>query len=113
MLIALLSLAGIPGTAGFMAKFMVFGSAIQYGEWQTLALAIVAVVASVIAAFYYLNVARYIFFEKAGEEDGPVKVSPWLSVALAVTGAAILIVGIYPQPFIEFATESMYMLGVF
>jgi proton-translocating NADH-quinone oxidoreductase chain N len=111
MLIGLLSLAGIPGTAGFMAKFMVFGSAIQYGEWQTILLAVVAVIASAIAAFYYLNVVRYMFFEKADEEAEPVSISPGLNVGLAITAISILIIGIYPQPFIEFATESIQMLG--
>jgi proton-translocating NADH-quinone oxidoreductase chain N len=111
MLIGLLSLAGIPGTAGFMAKFMVFGAAIQYGEWQTILLAVVAVIASAIAAFYYLNVVRYMFFEKADEEAEPVTISAGLNVGLAVTVIGILVIGIYPQPFIEFATESIQMLG--
>jgi len=112
LLIGLLSLAGIPGTAGFLGKFFVFGAAIQFNTTQTLVLAVVGVVTSVVAAFYYLNVVRQMFFEQAEEGAGPVQV-PWsLKVGLAVTAAGILIVGLYPQPFIEFATQSVQMIGM-
>jgi NADH-quinone oxidoreductase subunit N len=112
MLIGLLSLAGIPGTAGFLGKFFVFGSAIQRGSYQTLTLAVVGVVASAIAAFYYLNVVRQMFFEEADEDAEPVAVPLGLQVGLVLTAVAILVVGIYPQPFIELATESIQMLGM-
>lgn len=112
MLIGLLSLAGIPGTAGFLGKFFVFGSAIQRGSYQTLALAVVGVIASAVAAFYYLNVVRQMFFEEAAEDAGPVAVPLGLQVGLVLTAVAILVVGLYPQPFIEMATESIQMLGM-
>jgi proton-translocating NADH-quinone oxidoreductase chain N len=111
MLIALLSLAGIPGTGGFLGKFFVFGAAIQFNTPQTISLAIVGIIASVIAAFYYLNVVRYMFFEQADEGDEPLKVSAGLRFGLALTAVGILVVGLYPQPFLEFATRSMYMLA--
>ncbi len=112
LLIGLLSLAGIPGTAGFLGKFFVFGAAIQFNTPQTLVLALVGAVTSVIAAFYYLNVVRQIFFESAEEGAGPVE-TPWgLKIGLAVTAAGVLIVGLYPQPFIEFATRSVQMIGM-
>jgi proton-translocating NADH-quinone oxidoreductase chain N len=112
MLIGLLSLAGIPGTGGFLGKFFVFGSAIQFNTPQTLTLAIVGVLTSVIAAFYYLNVVRYMFFEPAEEGAGPLQVSPVFKVGLAIAAIGILVVGIYPQPFINLATESIQMLGM-
>ncbi len=65
MLVGLLSLAGIPGTAGFLAKLFVFGAAIQFNTMQTLILAIIAVLTTVVAAFYYLNIVRQMFFEPA------------------------------------------------
>jgi NADH:ubiquinone oxidoreductase subunit 2 (subunit N) len=111
LLIGLLSLAGIPGTGGFLAKFFVFGSAIQFQTTQTLVLAIVAVITSVVAAFYYLNVVRYMFFVKADEGAQPLSVPLGLKVGLAVTALGILVVGIYPQPFMELATESIQMVG--
>jgi len=112
MLVGLLSLAGIPGTGGFLAKFFVFGSAIQFNTPQTLTLAIVGVVTSVIAAFYYLNVVRYMFFEAADEDAGPLEVSPAFKVGMAIAAVGILVVGIYPQPFINLATQSIQMLGM-
>ena len=111
LLVALLSLAGIPGTGGFLGKFFVFGAAIQFNTPQTVALAVVGVVFSVVAAFYYLNVVRQMFFEPAEEEAGPVAVSLGLKVGLALTTVGILVVGLYPQPFLEFATRSMQMLA--
>jgi proton-translocating NADH-quinone oxidoreductase chain N len=111
LLLALLSLAGIPGTAGFLGKFFVFGAAIQFNTVQTLSLAIVGIVASVIAAFYYLNVVRQMFFEPAEEGAPPVGVGAGLKVGLALTAIGILVVGLYPEPFLRFATTSVQMLA--
>jgi NADH:ubiquinone oxidoreductase subunit 2 (subunit N) len=111
LLIALLSLAGVPGTGGFLGKFFVFGSAIQLGLWQTFALAIVGIITSVIAAYYYLNVVRYMFFEQADEGAEPVAVPMGLKAGLLLTAAGILVVGLYPDPFIRLATDSIQMLA--
>jgi NADH-quinone oxidoreductase subunit N len=119
LLVGLLSLAAIPGTAGFMGKFLVFGSAIQMGVWQALLLAVVGILTSVVAAFYYLNVVRQIFFEQAapqetgstGEGVAPIAVPAGLKVGLALVVVGILAIGIYPEPFINLATRSMEMLA--
>jgi NADH-quinone oxidoreductase subunit N len=111
LFIALLSLAGVPGTGGFLGKFFVFGSALQMNLPQTFALALVGIVTSVIAAFYYLNVVRYMFFETADEGAEPVAVPAGLKVGLMLTAAGILVVGLYPDPFIRMATRSIQMLA--
>jgi proton-translocating NADH-quinone oxidoreductase chain N len=111
LLIAMLSLAGVPGTGGFLGKFFVFGSAIQLGMWQTFALAIVGILTSVIGAFYYLNVVRYMFFEPADEEAESIPVPAGLKVGLALTTLGIFVVGIYPDPFVRMATDSIQMLA--
>jgi NADH-quinone oxidoreductase subunit N len=111
LLIALLSLAGVPGTGGFLGKFFVFGSAISLRRWQTFALAVVGILTSVIAAFYYLNVVRQMFFEQAEEDAEPIRVPTGLKVGLLLTAAGILVVGLYPDPFIQFATDSIQMFA--
>ena len=100
MLIFMLSLAGIPPTGGFMGKFFVFGAAVQT---QAFALLAVALVNAAIAAFYYLKIVRYMFFEPQGEQT-PFKVSRPVQAVIAVTTFMTLLIGIYPGPFITWAT---------
>ena len=73
-------------------------------------MAVVGVVFSVVAAFYYLNVVRQMFFESADEEAEPIHVSAGLRFGLGLTAIGILVVGVFPQPFLEFATRSIRML---
>jgi NADH-quinone oxidoreductase subunit N len=109
LFIFLVSLAGIPPTVGFIGKFFVFGAAIQAQLWF---LAAVAAVNSVVAAFYYLNIVRYMFFVPAEEGAQPIKIAPALQGALAVAGVMTLLLGLVPQPLIEWATRSVQMLGL-
>jgi NADH-quinone oxidoreductase subunit N len=112
LLVGFLSLAGIPGTAGFLGKLFVFGSAIRFNTVQTLTLAIVGVLTSAIAAYYYLNVVRYIFFEPPDPGASRVAVPAGLKFGLVVTLAGILVVGIFPQPFVDLTTQSIRMVGI-
>ena len=92
MLLFLLSLAGIPPTAGFAAKFVVILSAVREGY---LALAVLAVVCSVVTAFVYLRVAVLMYMEKPQEPE-PSRI-PWaVSAALAVAALVTVIGGIFP-----------------
>ena len=102
MLIFLLSLAGIPPTAGFIGKFFVFGSAIQVQQYL---LALVALINAVIAAFYYLNVVRYMFFEPAGDLPA-FKVDRAVRVVLVVAVVMTLLIGLVPGPIIQWATDA-------
>lgn len=108
MFVLLLSLAGIPPTAGFLGKFFVFAAAINV---QFYVLALVGIINSAIAAFYYLNVARFMFFLPA-EGESRVKVSAPLAVALGIATGITLLIGLFPQPFIDFATESVRLLSI-
>jgi NADH-quinone oxidoreductase subunit N len=103
LLIFLLSLAGIPPTAGFVGKFYVFGAAVQAQMWVLVA---VAAVNSVIAAFYYLNVVRYMFLVPPDQNAGPIRISPPLGGALAATGLLTLLLGVLPGPLIAWASAS-------
>ncbi|MEO6927631.1 MAG: NADH-quinone oxidoreductase subunit NuoN [Casimicrobiaceae bacterium] len=94
MLLVMFSLAGVPPTIGFYAKFSVIEAAINQGfVW----LAVVAVMASLVGAFYYLRVVKVMYF------DDPVDTSPIdsrgdASVLLSANGIALLALGILPQP---------------
>ena len=102
MTLFLLSLAGIPPTAGFLGKFYVFAATMQS---ELLILAAIAAVNAVIAAFYYLNIVRYMFFQESDDER-PVAISAGLSAALVVTAVMVLAIGIVAQPVIEWANNS-------
>ncbi|MFH1824045.1 MAG: NADH-quinone oxidoreductase subunit N [Candidatus Firestonebacteria bacterium] len=106
----LLSLAGIPPTAGFLGKFFVFYSAIDSGYvW----LAIVGILNSVIALYYYFRIVRQIYFTQPKVEFD-VRVSLSLTITIGISAVMVLIICIFPEFFIRFAKESaMYFSGVF
>ncbi|MGH2526863.1 MAG: NADH-quinone oxidoreductase subunit N, partial [Actinomycetota bacterium] len=88
----LLSLAGIPPTAGFVAKVYVFGAAVDVGAWP---LALVGVVASVVAAFFYLRVIVLMYMQ---EPEGVAETDETVLPRLAVTvpAFAVLALGVFP-----------------
>jgi len=90
----LLSLTGIPGTAGFIAKFYVFGAVV----WADLVwLAVIGVLLSAVSAYYYLRVIIVMFFKEPEEElniSGPI--SGGMAAALALSALATLAIGIVP-----------------
>jgi NADH-quinone oxidoreductase subunit N len=91
----LLALAGIPLTSGFTAKFAIFGSAISGNATP---LVIVAVVASAIAAFFYARIIVLMFFTSAPENEVSVVIpSAFTRVAIGVSFAVTLILGVLPQ----------------
>ncbi len=92
MLLFLLSLTGIPPTAGFAAKFVVILSAVRTG-W--IALAVLAVVCSVISAFVYLRVAVYMYMREPEQDRPPAY--PWaVTAALAVAALVTVMGGLFP-----------------
>lgn len=92
MLLFLLSLTGIPPTAGFAAKFVVITSAVQADQ---IALAVLAVGCSVITAFVYMRVA-VLMYMKEPEAPAPAPLPLAVSAALAVAALVILVGGIFP-----------------
>ena len=96
MLVFLLSLAGIPPTAGFIGKYYLFTAAMKAGyAW----LAILAVLMSAVSLFYYFRIAAAMFFSEA--EGAPLRSSYTLTTAVLICAAATLLVGVAPQPFVE------------
>ena len=86
-----------------IGKFYVFGAAVQARMWV---LAAVAAANSVIAAFYYLNVVRYMFLVPAEEDAGPIHIAAPLGGALAATGVLTLLLGLLPSSLIAWASAS-------
>ena len=108
-LIVMFSLAGIPPTVGFYAKLAVLQSVLAAGHvW----LAVVAVIFSLIGAFYYLRVVKLMYFD-APEDSSPIAPAPDMQVLLSANGLAVLALGIVPQPLMGlclYAIEQSYGL---
>jgi NADH-quinone oxidoreductase subunit N len=102
MLIFLLSLAGIPPTAGFIAKLIIFGAAIKA---HFFVLAVIAVANTAVSLYYYVRVVVYMFMGDPLETYA-YSYSFELVAALVVTLAFTLGIGFYPGPFIELARNS-------
>jgi NADH-quinone oxidoreductase subunit N len=108
MLVFMLSLGGIPPTAGFMGKFWLFSAAIESGYvW----LAVIGVLNSAVSLYYYLRIVVFMWLKNEPVGSQPV-VSPGVRVALAVAVAATIALGVYPRPLFEFAEASARTLGV-
>ena len=92
-----------------MGKLSVFSAAIQQGEARFYVLAIVGVLNSIISLYYYFNVVRHMFFLPA-EEQTRERIPAPLFAALIIALVMTLGIGLYPQPFFEFASRSAHML---
>ncbi len=99
LLIFMLSLAGIPPTAGFMGKYFIFLSLI---ESHHPVLAIFAALYIVPALYYYFRVVVHAWMKKPGEEPGP-QMSSAQAIALGVAVFVTLAAGLYPEPFTRLA----------
>jgi len=98
----LVSLTGIPITAGFVGKFYLFGAAVSVGS-MGIALALVGVVMSVVSAYYYLRVVVAMYMSEPEGEDTWGPVSPASAFALAVAAALTLLLGVWPAPLLALA----------
>lgn len=111
MFIFLLSLTGIPLTAGFVGKFFVFGPAVEHGYFLLVGVAAVNVA---IAAYYYLNVVRAMFFPPAETESdiqlGAMRVPISIQIIVFVCLAATIWIGIYPPTIVAWATAASQQL---
>ena len=97
LLIILFSLAGIPPLAGFFAKFYVFKSVIEQSMYF---LAVVGLLSTVVAAFYYLRLIKIMYFDKE-KEKYDTDHSIWLKFSLVASTLLILIYFIFPSQLIE------------
>jgi len=103
MLIFLLSLSGLPPTAGFIGKYYIFLSLVETGHYL---LAAVAALYVAVAIFYYFRIVRSMFLADL-EDQTPLSSSWGMRVALVVSGALTLAIGILPEPFLKLAQTSV------
>ena len=103
----LISLTGIPPTAGFIAKVYVFNAAVQADlVW----LAIAGVLNSVISAYYYLRVVMNMYTREPSSDESFLP-SPYLGTALAAAVVGLFAIGIYPTPLIEASESAARIFG--
>ncbi len=99
----LLSLAGVPGTAGFAGKFFIFRAAV---ESHLVWLAIIGVVTTVISFYYYLYVIVQMYMREPNEEFSDLRVAGSLKVALIVSAIGTLYLGILPTRVLDWTTTA-------
>ncbi len=109
MALFLLALAGIPLTSGFTGKFAVFRAAIDDGAWP---LVVVALLASAVAAFFYVRVIVLMYFSEPAV-DGPTVGVPGLptTLVLAVTVTATVVLGVVPGAVLDLAQQAARFVG--
>ncbi len=106
----LLSLIGIPGTAGFIGKFYLFGGLVWAEMWW---LAVVGVLMSAVSAYYYLRVIVYMFFkESEAPFAGGLPVSRSMTAALTLSALATLAIGLMPSWLWDAAVAAYDALGI-
>ncbi len=97
------SMAGIPPLAGFFGKLYVFKAAIDGGFYW---LAVIGVVSSVVAAFYYLRIVKVMYFDKLSDPLDRARESA-LNVVMMLTGLAVLLFCLYPSPLLSGAQAAV------
>ncbi|HEX5497418.1 MAG TPA: NADH-quinone oxidoreductase subunit NuoN [Mycobacteriales bacterium] len=104
----MLAFAGIPLTSGFIGKFVVFRAAFSTAG----PLVVIALLASAVAAFFYLRVIVMMYFSEPAENGPTVAVPGWATqVALGVGVIGTLVLGIVPQAFLDLADKASFFAG--
>jgi NADH-quinone oxidoreductase subunit N len=101
MVIAMVSLAGLPFTAGFFGKFFIFASAIAQKQFALVAVGIVTVACGF---YYYLKVVRAMYWpegEQSFVENDAIMISPLSRVIMIALMVATIVLGVYPQPILN------------
>ena len=111
MTVFLFSLAGIPPLAGWVGKFLIFRAVLEGTSTLGIVLAVFIAVNSVIALYYYANVAREMWMQPvAGDDRSPIKVPVSLVAAIAITTIATIVWGIVPGALTHFG-EAVHLAG--
>lgn len=103
MTIGLLSLAGIPPAAGFFGKFFLFQAAVQA---NLAGLAVIGVLNSIVALYYYLVVIKIMWVDTGKDEDQLIKIPTALAWTFGVTTIVVILLGVVPAPIIGWARDG-------
>jgi NADH-quinone oxidoreductase subunit N len=107
MLLMMFSLAGIPPTMGFYAKLVVLQALLGNGLTSGMVwLAVIAVVFSLIGAFYYIRVVKTMYFDEPADL-APIAASQDMRLALSMNGVLVIVLGIVPQYLLALCTSAM------
>jgi len=104
MSVFLISLAGIPVTAGFMGKFFIFSAAVEQKLYM---LVVIAVLTSAIGLYYYLRIIVLMFMHDADKEPQAPVLHASLRAVIVLLVAGTLIFGLYPAPLLELAQQAV------
>jgi NADH-quinone oxidoreductase subunit N len=103
LMVALLSLAGMPPLGGFVVKFFVFAAAVDSGLiW----LAVIGVLNSIVGLYYYLTVLKVVYLYRSEDDDKPLPVSRTYAFALAILSLGIILIGTLFAPWFDWATAA-------
>jgi NADH-quinone oxidoreductase subunit N len=103
MLLLMFSMAGVPPTVGFYAKFSILQAIVEAGHiW----LAVIAVAFSLIGAFYYLRIVKLMYFD-APNDTAPVLPRGDARMLMSANGIAVLALGVYPQPLMALCASAI------
>jgi NADH-quinone oxidoreductase subunit N len=108
MTLFLLSLVGIPPTAGFFGKMLIVLSAVQGGGWLTL-LAVILMINATAAAFYYLRVVVTMYMREPADNAKPITFGAWTRVGLVISAGAVVVIGLVPpitQPMLDWTLQA-------
>ena len=109
MLLFLLSLAGVPPLAGFIGKLYIFVSAIKEGLYTLITVGLINIG---ISMYYYLVVVKKMYINEP-IDPSPVSISGPMKAVIYVGLAGTLVIGIYPQPFIDWVVSATLMFSHF
>jgi NADH-quinone oxidoreductase subunit N len=103
MMVMMFSLAGIPPTVGFYAKLAVLEATMRAGlTW----LAVLAVITSLVGAFYYLRIVKLMYFD-APQDTTPLAAGACNRALLSLNGVAVLVLGIVPGPLMTVCLQAI------
>ena len=107
LLVALLSLGGMPPLAGFVAKFYIFAAAVESG-W--IWLAFVGVLNAIIGLYYYMTILKVVYLFRSEDDDKPIAIPRSYALVLVICVIAILAIGTLSAPWLDWSINSALSL---